>query len=89
MKNGIPRSRSSKTITNAIAIYCVAVSAMIEVANMPHTKIGIRKRLIPGARIVKIVVSILMEPSIDDKPTRKTPNKKNCIPNSAFTLRGG
>ncbi len=50
---------------------------MKEVASIAQQKIGMRKRLIPGARMRRVVTIRLREPRIDEKPSRKTDQKTN------------
>ena len=47
----------------------VAISTSTLVTIIVQTRIGIRKRLIPGARILKIVTRKLMAPRIELVPT--------------------
>ena len=51
----MPMSRSRRTIRKAVPMNWVPVRAMMEVASIPQTKIGMRKRVIPGARSFRMV----------------------------------
>ena len=64
------------TIWNDRPINCVAVRLMKEVANEVHTKMGMRNRVIPGARILKMVTMMFSEPKIDERPNMYTPRKR-------------
>ncbi len=50
------------------------------VTRIVHTKIGIRKRVIPGARILKIVTRKLMAPRIELVPTRRRAMIQRSVP---------
>ncbi len=41
---------------------------------MAHTNIGIRFRVIPGARILNVVTMKLTAPAVDEMPTKITPS---------------
>ncbi len=52
------------------------------VTSTVHTKIGIRNRVIPGARILKMVVRKLTEPRIEAVPTTARPMIHRSVPSS-------
>ena len=56
------------SMIRALVMTGVAISTRTEVTRMVHTRIGIRKRVIPGARILKIVTRKLMAPRIELVP---------------------
>ena len=61
----------------------VAVSWMIEVASTAQTKMGMRKRLMPGARIFRVVTMRLSEPRIEEKPKNEHADHEEIAPRSA------
>ena len=62
------------SMIRALVMTGVAISTRTEVTSTVQTRIGIRKRVIPGARILKIVTRKLMAPRIELVPisTRAT-----------------
>ena len=50
------------------------------VTSTVHTKIGIRKSVIPGARILKMVAMKLIEPRIEAVPTSVSPISHRSVP---------
>ena len=58
----------------------VASRISVIVTSTVHTKIGIRKRVIPGARILKMVAMKLTEPRIEAVPTRIRPISHRSVP---------
>ncbi len=58
----------------------VASRMRVMVTSTVHTKIGIRKRVIPGARILKIVAMKLIDPRIEAVPTRIRPISHRSVP---------
>ena len=65
-----PRRRSDSRTSRAAARIGNAMSTMIEVTRMFQVKIGIRNIVMPGARIVMIVVTKFTAPKIVDRPVR-------------------
>ena len=61
----------------------VASRIRVAVTSTVQTKIGIRKRVIPGARILKMVVMKLTEPRIEAVPTRGRPISHRSVPDAA------
>ena len=59
---------------------------MIDAAAAPHTKIGMRKKVMPLARIVAVVTSILIELAIEEKPLIQNPSKNSTTPSGARRL---
>ena len=58
----------------------VAITTSSEVEKFAHTSSGMRKKLIPGARIVMIVTRKLSAVAIDEAPANCTPIVKNIWP---------
>ena len=58
----------------------VAMTTSSEVEKLAHTSSGIRKKLIPGARIVMIVTRKFRAVAIEDAPANCTPMVKNSCP---------
>ena len=58
----------------------VAISTRTEVTRTVQTRIGIRNRVIPGARILKIVTRKLTAPRIELVPTRARPTIHRSCP---------
>src|SRR5436853_6312062 len=75
-----PRPRSSSTKNCDEAMNGVAMTTSSEVEKFAHTSSGIRKKLIPGARIVMIVTRKLSAVKIEEKPANCTPIEKNSCP---------
>src|SRR5207237_8865911 len=67
-----PSARSSSTKNCEAAMNGVAITTSNEVEKFAHTSSGIRKKLIPGARIVMIVTRKLSAVAIDDTPASCT-----------------
>src|SRR6266540_4316931 len=67
-KNEPPRLRSISSITSALANTGVASSTSSEVTSIVQQNIGIRNMVIPGARMLKIVVMKFTAPRIDEVP---------------------
>src|SRR5690242_14807094 len=66
----------------------VAITTSSEVEKFAHTSSGIRKKLMPGARIVMIVTRKLSAVKIDEKPANCTPIEKNSWPSGIVVDRG-
>src|SRR3990172_4125511 len=58
------------SITSALVITGVASRTRTLVTSTVHTRIGIRNKVIPGARILKIVTRKLIAPRIELVPMR-------------------
>src|SRR5438477_4071294 len=58
----------------------VAITTNSEVEKFAQTSSGMRKKLIPGARIVMIVTKKLSAVKIEEKPANWTPIEKNSCP---------
>src|ERR1700730_4348613 len=72
--------RSSRTKNWDAAMNGVAITTRSEVEKFAHTSSGIRKKLIPGARMVMIVTRKLSAVAIEDAPANWTPSVKNSCP---------
>ena len=66
----------------------VAITTSSEVAKFAHTSSGMRKKLIPGARIVMIVTRKLSAVMIEEAPANCTPIEKNVCPIGALVDSG-
>ena len=58
----------------------VASRIRVAVTSTVQTRIGMRKRVIPGARILKMVAMKFTEPRIDAVPTRSSPTSHRSVP---------
>ena len=69
----VPRWRSQNSRARAVVKTGKAMMASVEATSMFQTKIGIRNMVMPGARRVKIVVTMLMPDSTVAIPVRPMP----------------
>ena len=65
-----PSSRSASSTSSAAASTGKTISTRIEVTRMFQVKIGIRNMVMPGARMLRIVVTKLTAPRIVPRPAR-------------------
>src|ERR1700745_2338404 len=75
-----PSDLSSSTKNCEAAMNGVAMTTSSEVEKFAQTSSGIRKKLIPGARMVMIVTRKLSAVKIEEKPANWTPIEKNSCP---------
>ena len=61
----------------------VAITTSSEVAKLAQTSSGMRKKVMPGARIVMIVTRKLSAVRIDEAPANWTPSVKKIWPSGA------
>ena len=66
----------------------VAITTSSEVEKFAQTSSGIRKKLIPGARIVMIVTRKLSAVTIEEAPANCTPIEKKVCPIGASVESG-
>src|SRR5207248_7814889 len=66
----------------------VAITTRSEVEKFAHTSSGIRKKLMPGARIVMIVTRKFRAVAIDDAPASCTATLKNSWPSGIVVESG-
>src|SRR5205823_12153161 len=66
----------------------VAMTTSSEVEKLAHTSSGMRKKLIPGARMVMIVTRKLSAVKMDEKPANWTPIEKNSWPTGIVVDNG-
>src|SRR2546430_14864141 len=66
----------------------VAITTSNDVVKFAQTRRGMRKKLIPGARIVMIVTRKLSAVMIEEAPANCTPIEKNVWPMGAFVDSG-
>src|SRR4028119_2140495 len=83
-----PSDRSKKTMNCETAMNGVAMTTSSDVEKFAHTSSGIRKKLIPGARMVMIVTRKFSAVAIEDAPANCTPIVKNSWPMGAV-VEGG
>src|ERR1700690_2347079 len=88
LKNWKPSARSSSTKNCEAAMNGVAITTSSEVAKFAHTSSGMRKKLIPGARIVMIVTRKFSAVAIDEAPANCTPRVKKPCPIGAEVESG-
>ena len=79
---------SSSTKNCEAAMNGVAMTTSSEVEKFAHTSSGMRKKLIPGARIVMIVTRKLSAVKIDENPANCTPIEKNSWPSGIVVDSG-
>ena len=75
-----PNLRSAPSANSAAANGGKAIITKIDVTRVFQVKIGMRNIVIPGARMVKIVVMKLTPPRIVPKPLRANPNTHRSPP---------
>src|SRR5438477_12032105 len=83
-----PNALSSSTKNCEEAMNGVAITTSSEVEKFAHTSSGMRKKLIPGARIVMIVTRKLSAVKIEEKPANWTPIEKNSCPIGMLVDKG-
>ena len=79
---------SSSTKNCEAAMNGVAITTSSEVEKLAHTSSGIRKKLIPGARMVMIVTRKFSAVAIDDAPANCTATVKNSWPSGIVVDSG-
>ena len=70
VKNAVPKFRSVSSIVIAPASTGSASTSRNVVTRIDHTNSGMRCSVMPGARMLKMVVMKLMAPRIEDAPAR-------------------
>src|SRR5580700_4123411 len=88
-KNGTPNCRSIKSAANAAASAVVAIISSGAVANCPQTNSGMRVKVIPGARIFKIVTTKLIPVIVELTPTKKIAAHHIDVPAAPCNDTGG
>src|SRR5580698_8390578 len=78
-----------KSAANAAASAVVAIMSNGAVANCPQTKSGMRVKVIPGARIFKIVTTKLMPVIVELTPTKKIAAHHIDVPAAPCSEIGG
>ncbi len=66
----------------------VAITTSREVEKFAHTSSGMRKKLMPGARMVMIVTRKFSAVKIDENPASCTPIEKNSCPTGIVVESG-
>src|SRR3984957_17570479 len=74
------KATSSSTKNWDAAMNGVAITTNSEVEKFAHTSSGIRKKLIPGARIVMIVTRKFSAVATEEAPANCTPTEKKFCP---------
>src|SRR6266550_1160599 len=83
-----PSALSSRMKNCEAAMNGVAITTSSEVAKFAQTSSGMRKKLMPGARMVMIVTRKLSAVMIDEAPANWTATEKNDCPIGALTESG-
>ena len=68
LKKLVPKWRSVSSIVTAPASTGITAISRYAVMSHVHTKSGIFMSVMPGARMLRIVVMMLIEPMIDEAP---------------------
>src|ERR1700744_2665604 len=79
---------SSRTKNCDAAMKGVAMTTSSEVEKFAHTSSGMRKKLMPGARMVMIVTRKFSAVAIEDAPANWTAIEKNSWPRGIVVDRG-
>ena len=79
MKNEVPKLRSVISMVMAPASTGTASSSRKAVTSIDHTNSGILCRVMPGARMLNIVVMKLIAPSSEEMPARCSANSVKSI----------
>src|ERR1700755_851816 len=66
LKNEVPKWRSVSSIVTAPASTGITAISKYAVMSQVHTNIGIFMSVMPGARMLRMVVMMLIEPMIDE-----------------------
>ena len=70
LKKLVPKWRSVRSIVTAPASTGITAIRRYAVMSHVHTKSGMRMSVIPGARMLRMVVMMLIDPMIDEAPSR-------------------
>jgi hypothetical protein len=89
LKNEVPKWRSVRSIVTAPASTGIAAISRNAVMSHVQQNIGILNSVIPGARMFRIVVMMLIEPMIDDAPMMWTAKITMSMPMPCCTVSGG
>ncbi len=81
MKKCVPISRSNIDMNWAPAMNGVAATTRAEVVRFAHTRSGMRKSVMPGARIVAMVARKFTAVAIDEAPANWMPSENIVWPN--------
>ena len=76
-KKVVPVMRSSNSSVKAPARKGVAITAMMLVASTAQHSSGIRQIVISGGRMLRMVTMKLIEPRIDDSPSKCAPSAQS------------
>src|SRR5918997_3765239 len=80
LKKFHPMARSSRTKNCEAATKGVAMTTSSEVEKFAQTSSGMRKKLMPGARMVMMVTRKFSAVAIEDAPANCTPMVKKTCP---------
>ena len=89
LKKLVPKWRSVSSIVTAPASTGITAISRYAVISHVHTKSGIFIIVIPGARMFRMVVMMLIEPMIDDAPMMCTAKIVRSMPMPVCTDSGG
>ena len=88
LKNEVPKCRSVSVIVIAPASTGITAISRYAVMSQVQTNIGIRISVMPGARMFRIVVMMLIEPMIDDAPRMCSAKIARSMPGPICTVSG-
>ncbi len=88
-KKLVPKFRSNKTSKSPTVMIGNEKSSRNATTNCIHTKTGRRKKVMPGARIMKMVVMKLTAPSNDATPSSRSPIAQKSIRTTSGWVESG
>ena len=80
LKKFAPNRRSNESSNSATAITGIAKMIRNEVTSVIQTNTGMRKSVMPGARMLMIVTMKLKPPAIEETPRMSSPNAQKSTP---------
>ncbi len=89
LKKCVSKWRSVKSIVIAPASTGITTISRYPVTSQVHTNNGIFISVMPGARMLRIVVTMLMDPMIDDTPSMWMAKIATSMPGPICTDSGG
>ena len=88
-KKCVPKLRSVSSMVMAPASTGSASSSRKAVTRIDQANSGMRCRVMPGARMLKMVVMKLMAPRIDEAPARCSEKMARSMPAPCWIVSGG
>jgi hypothetical protein len=88
LKNDVPKCRSVSVIVIAPASTGMTAISRYAVISHVHTKSGIFISVMPGARMLRIVVMMLIDPMIDEAPMMWSAKIARSMPGPICTVNG-